>query len=873
MLDKYIPKDIEEKNYKIWLDKNYFYADVNSDKPSFSIVIPPPNVTGSLHMGHALNNTLQDILSRYKRAKGFNVLWLPGCDHAGIATQNVVERELKKEGKKKEDLGREKFLERVWAWKEKYGSTIMHQLKRLGSSLDWSRERFTMDEGLSNAVKEVFIRLYNEGLIYRGNYIINWCPRCLTAISDIEVIHKEIKGNLYYIKYPFADNPEKFIEVATTRPETMLGDTAVAVNPDDERYKNIKEGTLLILPETGRKIPIIKDKYVDMKFGTGAVKITPAHDPNDFEIGRNHNLEIINVMDKNATMNENAGLNSKYKGLDRFTARKQIVEELKKQNLLTKIEEHKHAVGHCYRCDTIVEPYVSTQWFVKIKPLARPAIQVVKDGGVKFIPQMWEKIYYDWMENIKDWCISRQLWWGHRIPAYYCQDCGEINVAKEKPVSCKKCQSKNLKQDEDVLDTWFSSWLWPFATFYWPNPKRDLNYFYPTSVLVTASEILFFWVARMIMAGLEFTGNIPFSNVLIHGTVRDEKGTKMSKSLGNIIDPLEIIDKFGADALRFSLMFLASTGADVYLSDEKFLVGRNFANKIWNATRFIMNKLKDNDIKIEEDKVDITDEIDLWIIDSLNRTIEAVTVSLDSYRISEATKNIYDFFWHNFCDWYIEIAKLYLGSEKLKVLILCLINSLKLLHPFMPFITEKIYQDIKSYVTFLKDESISISLWPKKIVITADSDKFNFVEDLISSIEEIRNIKSDLGISATEKVKIFLNATENIRERFNYHKDWFMRLGGIREIDFVDNLEKVIISKNYFSLNIDFEHFDRDRLVKLLEKKLVNLRTLYEKVFNKLNNKEFLNNAPQEIVEREREKERYLSFQCKRLEKIKDVFK
>ncbi|MCM8826311.1 MAG: valine--tRNA ligase [Candidatus Omnitrophica bacterium] len=882
---RYNPKEIEDKITAFWIERGYFFANPNPNKKPFCIVIPPPNITGILHMGHALNNTIQDTLIRSKRMQGYESLWLPGTDHAGIATQNVVEKQLAKEGLRKEDIGREEFTERLWEWTKKYGSTIIEQLKKLGASCDWRRLRFTMDEDYSKAVREVFVRLYNKGLIYRGKYIINWCPRCKTALSDEESIHKEIDGWLYYIRYPIIrakevkDLANDYIVVATTRPETMLGDTAIAVNPTDNRYKFLKD-VKVILPIMNRELKVIEDELVDKEFGTGVVKVTPAHDPIDFILANKHNLEFINIMNDDGTLNENAG---KFKGVDRFQARKEIIEVLEKDSLIEKKEPYWISVGHCYRCNTIVEPRLSLQWFVRMKPLAIPAIKVVEEGKIKFYPQRWEKVYLNWMYNIKDWCISRQIWWGHRLPVYYCKECYQeensrerskgVIVSVEEPKYCPDCGSKKILQDSDVLDTWFSSWLWPFATFYWPNPKRDLNYFYPTSVLVTASEILFFWVARMIMAGLEFTGNIPFSNVLIHGTVRDEKGTKMSKSLGNIIDPLEIIDKFGADALRFSLMFLASTGADVYLSDEKFLVGRNFANKIWNATRFIMNKLKDNDIKIEEDKVDITDEIDLWIIDSLNRTIEAVTVSLDSYRISEATKNIYDFFWHNFCDWYIEIAKLYLGSEKLKVLILCLINSLKLLHPFMPFITEKIYQDIKSYVTFLKDESISISLWPKKIVITADSDKFNFVEDLISSIEEIRNIKSDLGISATEKVKIFLNATENIRERFNYHKDWFMRLGGIREIDFVDNLEKVIISKNYFSLNIDFEHFDRDRLVKLLEKKLVNLRTLYEKVFNKLNNKEFLNNAPQEIVEREREKERYLSFQCKRLEKIKDVFK
>ncbi len=589
-MDKYEPKVIEDRWYSFWMQKSFFKGDNESSKKPFSIVIPPPNVTGSLHMGHALNNTLQDILARYKRLAGYNVMWLPGCDHAGIATQNVVERELKKEGKKKTDLGREEFLKRVWEWKDLYGKTIMKQLRKLGSSLDWSRERFTMDEGLSNAVKEVFVSLYKEGLIYRGDYIVNWCPRCLTAISDIEVIHKEISGHLYHIKYPYADNTG-YIEVATTRPETMLGDTAVAVNPEDDRYKNIKEGTLVILPETGRQIPVIKDPYVDREFGTGAVKITPAHDPNDFEIGARHKLPVINVMHENAKMNEKAGVDGKYKDLDRFVARNKLVETLKEQGLLVKIEDHKHAVGHCYRCDTIVEPYVSTQWYVKIKPLAEPAIEIVKSGEVKFVPEMWKKVYFEWMNNIKDWCISRQLWWGHRIPAWYCGDCKHITVAKETPAKCEKCGSTNIKQDEDVLDTWFSSGLWPFSTLGWPDETKDLKVFYPTSVLVTSWDILFFWVARMIMMGMKFMGKQPFYQVVINSLVCDAEGKKMSKSFGNVVDPLDVMGNYSTDALRFTLTSLETQTRYISFSEERLKGNHNFMNKIWNASKFVITNI------------------------------------------------------------------------------------------------------------------------------------------------------------------------------------------------------------------------------------------------------------------------------------------
>lgn len=863
MLDKYLPKEIEEKIYKIWLEKNLFYADVNSKKPPFSIVIPPPNVTGSLHMGHALNNTLQDIISRFKRATGFNVLWLPGCDHAGIATQNVVERELKKEGKKKEDLGREKFLEKVWAWKEKYGSTIMMQLKKLGSSLDWSRERFTMDEGLSNAVKEVFIRLYNEGLIYRGDYIINWCPRCLTAISDIEVIHKEIKGNLYYIKYPFADNPEKFIEVATTRPETMLGDTAVAVNPEDDRYKDIKEGTLLILPETGRKIPLIKDKYVDKEFGTGAVKITPGHDPNDFEIGKAHKLEIINVMNKNATMNENAGVNGKYKNQDRFTARKNIVEELKKQGLLTKIEDHKHAVGHCYRCDTIIEPYVSTQWFVKTKELAAPAIEIVKSGGVKFIPDMWAKIYFDWMENIKDWCISRQLWWGHRIPAYYCQDCGNINVAKETPEKCSKCGNNNLKQDEDVLDTWFSSALWPFSTLGWPDETKDLKVFYPTSVLVTSWDILFFWVARMIMMGMKFMKKQPFYQVVINSLVCDAEGKKMSKSKGNVVDPLDLLNVYSADSLRFTLTSLETQSRHIAFNEERLKGYHNFMNKIWNASKFVLSNIQEH----MTDEIDDVNKLKLpekWILFELNKIIEKIKDGYEKYRFSEIALNLYEFFWHLFCDWYIEIAKIELRKDDdykitvKKILLRVLKNLLCIMHPVIPFITEEIYQNLP---VKNKKESIMLEKFPEP------EKEFNFEIEEIKQMEYlqkiiyyIRNLRAELEFSPGEKINAVI-VLEKHKDIIVKYEEIIKVLAKLEKI--LDNYDNSFITKNIIvngNENIGTVAINKKdiknitQLVQNKEKQLQQIKVAIQKLEKKLNDGNFLQNAPKKLVEEENEK-------------------
>ncbi|MDD5246998.1 MAG: valine--tRNA ligase, partial [Candidatus Omnitrophica bacterium] len=718
---RYNPKETEDKWYEFWEKGGFFSARPDPDKKPFTIIIPPPNVTGILHMGHALNNTLQDILIRRQRMKGFSALWMPGVDHAGIATQNVVEKKIAREGLKRQDLGREKFIERVWEWKEEYGSTIIRQLKKLGASCDWSRLRFTMDQEYSAAVIEIFIRLYEKGLIYRGNYIINWCPRCQTALSDEEAPHRELQGNLYYLKYPLKADPGEFIIVATTRPETMLGDTAVAVNPKDKRYKK-HIGKSLILPLLKREIKVIADSMVDMKFGTGAVKVTPAHDPNDYALGKKHKLDFIKVMNPDGRMNEFAG---DYRDMDRFEAREVILEDLKEQGLLDHIEAHQLSAGHCYRCHTIIEPYLSDQWFVKMGPLSRPAIEAVKNGRIKFYPARWKKVYLNWMENIQDWCISRQIWWGHRIPVYYCRKCQETGIlsakrkaqsAKEesgmivsriKPETCPVCGSGDIYQDEDVLDTWFSSWLWPFATFYWPftdhgprttDHEKELKYFYPTSVLVTAPEIIFFWVARMIMAGFEFMGELPFKDVYIHGTVRDVEGKKMSKSLGNVIDPLEIINEFGCDALRFSLISITAQGQDVFLSRERFEQGRNFANKIWNASRFIMMNLDPGAIKVDLCvffKKEELDPVNRWILSRFYSVLKETDACLEKYKFNEAANLLYKFFWHEFCDWYLELIKPRIKEKNNQVVMYKVLEkSLRLLHPFMPFITEEIWQKL-----------------------------------------------------------------------------------------------------------------------------------------------------------------------------------
>ncbi len=739
---KYNPQETQDKWLKFWKDKNIFHAKIDVHQKPFTIVIPPPNVTGILHMGHALNNVLQDIMVRYKRMHGVPTLWMPGTDHAGIATQNVVEKQLAKEGKSRHDIGRDEFLKRLWAWKKQYGDTIIHQLEKLGSSCDWSRTRFTMDDEYSDAVNEAFILLYNKGLIYKGERIINWCPRCQTALSDEEAEHKEKNGKLYHIKYPFKDEPHYFIIVATTRPETMLGDTAVAVNPQDPRYSQFI-GRTLILPLMNREIKIIADELVAVDFGTGAVKVTPAHDPNDFTMGQRHLLPVINVMHPDAKINEQGG---PYNGMDRWDARKRILADLEALGLLEKVEDHKNAVGHCYRCDTVVEPYLSKQWFVTMKPLAKPALEAVQKGKIKIHPAHWTKVYNNWMEDIHDWCISRQIWWGHRIPVWYDKDgncfVGKSEAEVKAQAKIKHGKSVKLKQDEDVLDTWFSSWLWPFATLGWPQNNADLKYFYPTNTLMTASEILFFWVARMIMAGYEFMGDKPFSDVFIHGTVRDAKGRKMSKSLGNAIDPLEIIDEYGADALRFSL--IVNSGQDIFISKEKFEIGRNFANKIWNASRLVFMNCADSLSKGDYENLSLN-ELDLpsrWILAQFYDTLEKVGLAIEQFRYSEAEILIQDFFWGNYCDWYLELSKAKFNDVPIqKIALFILKNSLKMMHPFIPFVTEEIYSKMNS-----QDECLSLAQWPKHQKKLIDNEASGQMQTIIDSVCAIRNIRTQWGI-------------------------------------------------------------------------------------------------------------------------------
>lgn len=853
----YNPKEVEEKWYEYWERENLFYAEADSKKKPFTIVIPPPNVTGQLHMGHALNNTLQDIIIRVKRMQGYSALWLPGTDHAGIATEAKVKEQLAEEGLSKYDVGREKFLERVWAWKEKYGGTIIKQLKKLGSSCDWSRLRFTMDEGLSKAVREVFVRLYEKGLIYRGDYIVNWCPACKTTLSDIEVEHEDETGKLYYVKYPLKDGSGHLM-VATTRPETMLGDTAVAVNPEDERYRHLV-GKTLILPVMGREIPIIADSYVDMEFGTGAVKVTPGHDPNDFEMGLRHDLPVINVMDENGHMNENAG---KFAGLDRYECRKLILKELEEKGNLEKIEELSHSVGHCYRCNTTVEPMVSKQWFVKMKPLAAPAIEVVKQGKVQFVPDRFTKIYLNWLENIRDWCISRQLWWGHRIPAWYCKDCGEMTVSREDITVCPKCGRTHIEQDQDVLDTWFSSALWPFSTLGWPDETEDLKYFYPTSVLVTAYDIIFFWVARMIFSAMEFMKQEPFKYVVITGLVRDALGRKMSKSLGNGIDPLEVIDKYGADTLRFTLSTGNAPGNDMRFYWEKVEASRNFANKIWNASRFVMMNLEG--FKPGEVDIQALTLKDRWILKRINDITKEVTQALDKFEIGIAAQNIYDFFWSEFCDWYIEMAKidLYGGDDLAKkraqqVLYFVLERALKLLHPFMPFITEEIWQHLPH-----DGRSIMVSKWPEYDPAWDFTDAGD-MEVVMDAVRGIRNIRAEMNVSPARKAKAVARVSDPfVMDILKNSTEIIHTLAKVEDMEFITQdspaphkaLTCVIKGAEIF---VPMEGLvDIETEIERLQKEHTNLEKEIDRVSKKLSNEGFLAKAPQDVVEKERQKEK-----------------
>ncbi len=859
----YNPSEIEPKWYKKWIEKGYFKANIDKSKTPFTIVIPPPNVTGVLHMGHGLNNTIQDILIRYNRMKGKEACWIPGTDHAGIATQTVVEKYLlKTTGKTREEIGREEFLKYVWEWKDKNGNTIIEQLKKIGASCDWSRTRFTMDKGLSNAVKEVFVRLYEKGLIYKGNYIVNWCPRCTTALADDEVEYREHNDKLYYLKYPLKDSNE-YLVVATTRPETMLGDTAVAVNPEDDRFKNLI-GKKVILPIVNREIPIIADKVVDMEFGTGAVKVTPSHDPNDFDMGKRHNLEFIKVMDEKGKMNDNVP--EKYRGMDRYECRKVIMEDLEREGFVEKIEDYSHSVGHCYRCDSVIEPYQSEQWFVKMKPLAQKAIEVVESGKIKFYPERWKKVYLNWMYNIRDWCISRQIWWGHRIPVWYCQDCGEITVDRDTPAKCSKCGSTNLKQEEDVLDTWFSSWLWPFSTLGWPEETEDLKYFYPTDVLVTDPGIIFFWVARMIMAGLEFMNDIPFKDVHIHGVVLDDKGRKMSKSLGNGIDPLEVVEKFGADALRYTIVAITPSGQNLLLSMEKFNIGKHFANKIFNASRYVLSNYNNEEIDENMENLNLS-FADKWILSKLQNIIKKIDIAISKYRFQEIATSIYEFFWHQFCDWYLEISKVGLyrsdintKKKTLSVLFYVLRESLKLLHPIMPFITEEIYQQLP-----IKDsESIMISKWPESNKQLIDETIEANMEILKRLITGVRNIKTIMNIKPEQKIEVIFNIREDEKINIiNHNIEEIKFLANISNIKVEKNIERPEHSATFVSDNIEVfiplkGLIDFETEKRRIKKKIENLERELEKVNKKLNNENFLQKAKEEAIKKVKDKEKIL---------------
>ena len=872
----YDPKGMEERLYKMWEEKKYFHAEVDRSKKPFTIVMPPPNITGQLHMGHAFDNTMQDILIRFKRMQGYNALWQPGTDHAAIATEVKVIEHLKSQGIEKADLGREGFLEKCWDWRKEYGSRIISQLKKLGSSADWDRERFTMDPGCSKAVEEVFINLYNKGLIYKGNRIINWCPVCKTSISDAEVIHENQAGHFWHMKYEIVGEPGRYVEFATTRPETMLGDTAVAVNPNDDRYKDII-GKKVMLPFVNREIPIIADEYVDMEFGTGVVKITPAHDPNDFEVGKRHGLEVINVLNDDATINS---ICPQFEGMDRYEARKIIVEKMDEMGLLVKIEDHEHNVGTHDRCKTTVEPMVKPQWFVAMEELAKPAIKAIKTGELKFVPRSFDKTYLHWLENIRDWCISRQLWWGHRIPAYYCDDCGEMVVSREAVHTCPKCGGK-MHQDEDTLDTWFSSALWPFSTLGWPDNTEDLDYFYPTDVLVTGYDIIFFWVIRMVFSGYAHTGKCPFNTVLIHGLIRDDQGRKMSKSLGNGIDPLEVIDKYGADALRLTIITGNAPGNDMRFYWDRVENSRNFANKVWNASRFIMMNMEGKDI-VKPDEKDL-EPVDKWILSKLNDTVKEVTANMEAFELGIAVSKIFDFIWEEFCDWYIELVKprLYNSDDvksqnaALYTLREVLIDALKLLHPYMPFITEEIFLTIQS-----EEESIMISSWPEYSEERAYIKEEKEVEIIKEAVRGIRNIRTEMNVPHSRKALVYVvSDNDDIVSAFNDGKLFFTSLAMASEViiqgdksGIADDAVSVVIANA--TIYMPFADLvDIEAEIARLTKEEERLNSEIARCKGMLSNEKFISKAPEAKVNAEKEKlanyEQMLSQVSERLNSLK----
>ncbi|NRT88436.1 valine--tRNA ligase [Clostridium beijerinckii] len=851
----YDPKEFEDRIYKNWEEKGYFTPVIDKNKKPYTIIMPPPNITGQLHLGHAFDDTLQDMLIRFKRMQGYCTLWLPGEDHASIATEVKVANQLAEQGYDKKEMGREAFLEKVWEWSDKYRATIRNQVKKLGVSADFTREAFTMDENLSAAVKHVFVKLYNEGLIYQGNRITNWCTHCQTALSDAEIEYEEQAGHFWHINYPLADG-SGVLEIATTRPETLLGDSGVAVNPNDERYKHLI-GKTVILPLVNREIPIVGDDYVDLEFGTGAVKMTPAHDPNDFEVGKRHNLEIIRVMDDKGIINEKGG---KYKGLDRYEARKAIVKDLEEAGLLVKVKDHAHNVGTHDRCGTTVEPIISKQWYVKMESLAKPAVEVVKNGKTKFVPERFDKIYFNWMENIQDWCISRQLWWGHRIPVYYCQDCGEMMVLEDAPKSCTKCGSSNIKQDNDVLDTWFSSALWPFSTLGWPNKTEDLEYFYPTSTLVTGHDIIFFWVARMIFSGLHCMGETPFNTVLIHGLIRDSQGRKMSKSLGNGVDPLEVIETYGADALRFMIATGNAPGNDMRYYPERVESSRNFANKIWNASRFVMMNLDKEVMNRYKDCKEYS-LADKWILSEMNTLIKEVTENMEKYELGIAMQKVYDFMWTEFCDWYIELVKpvFYGDDEKAKgivynVLNTVLITGLKLLHPAMPFITEEIFTHLSD------EETITTSAWPEFDEALVNKEAEDDMAFVIEAIKGLRNVRAEMNVPPSRKAKVICYIAEDAKKAFNSGVAYIEKLASASEVEFIS--DKVNVPANAVSLVVKggelfmplLDLVDKDKELDRLNKEAKKLEGEIDRIDKKLGNQGFVAKAPAAVVDAEKEK-------------------